>query len=95
MTFKSSKKSPSAKANRAKGFLSTSRPNRWRPFGRRNEGLIVRVSNVGEAQPRQADRDHAALRGVLVRDVRERRAASLWNAYERVAAEVRNEERKP
>ena len=38
--------------------------------------------------PRAAAFHHAALAGVLVRDVKDRRAAGLWNAYERVTREI-------
>lgn len=38
--------------------------------------------------PRAAAFHHAALQGVLVRDVKDRRAAALWSAYEDMAAEI-------
>ena len=38
--------------------------------------------------PRAAAFHHAALQGRLVRDVKDRRAASLWSAYEELVAEI-------
>jgi len=61
--------------------------------GRRARGALERAGlPVLKAEiPRAAAFHHAALQGVLVRDVRDRRAASLWEAYESVVAEIREE----
>lgn len=48
-------------------------------------GLPVLATEI----PRAAAFHHAALEGSLVRDVRDRRAASLWGAYEQVVEEIK------
>ncbi len=44
--------------------------------------------------PRAAAFTHAARQGRLVRDVRDRRAASLWSAYQELVSEIDHDRRK-